>query len=147
MPTKTTGYLIVSFCVLAFLASTGASENAVHAQKCDDASILTNISSKIAQNKTLSSQSSHINIVVVNAAVKLQGWTDSKSSYDLLYGIISKTECVRLININQMQDAPPPDTDQMRSSGGCVGGTKPCGDICIPEGDSCNIKAGSKDQE
>ncbi len=139
MPTKLPLYFIASFCVLIYFASIGASANAVHAQKCSDSTMLSDITAKIDQNKTLASQTSHINVVVINAAVKLQGWTDDKSSYNLLYNLVSKADCVRLINVNSLSPEPPEESDSMRSSGGCVGGTKPCGDICIPEGDSCNI--------
>jgi hypothetical protein len=109
-------------------------------QTCEDEAILAEINSKIAANKSLAAQRSHINVVVINAAVKLQGWTDNKDDYDTLHAMIAKMKCVRVINVNLFRSEPPPEDSLMRSGNGCEPGTKPCGDICIPEGESCNIK-------
>ncbi len=128
--------VIFGFFTVFFLA--GASLNPASAQTCDDAKIVSDIIAQINQSKKLAAQKTHINVVAVNGAVKLQGWTDTQKDYDAVVSIVSRTNCVRAVNVNDFESAPPDSQSRTRSSGGCVGGTKPCGDICIPEGDICN---------
>lgn len=134
---------VLAFCFFAFLATVAASERPVYGQ-CEgvtDAKITSDIIAKIKNDKSLSTQMRHINVSVTNAAVKLQGWTDTKKDYDRLVGFAAGTSCVRVVNVNDLQEAPPAANSNQRlgAGGGCASGTKPCGDICIPEGDSCNI--------
>lgn len=112
------------------------------AQDCSattDAQIVTTILSEIKSDSLLAPQISHISVGSVNRFVKLQGWTDNKKSHDRLIAIVSAVKCVKAINVNRFEEAPPPaDSPLRRQSGGCAAGTKPCGDVCIPEGDTCN---------
>lgn len=110
-------------------------------EKNTDSQIVAAIYADIKADKGLASQISHINVVSVNAAVKLQGWADDQSSYDKVNDIALKTTCVKLVNVNSFAETPPPVGDRLRSGGseGCAAGTKPCGDICIPEADACNL--------
>lgn len=106
-----------------------------------DAQLVTEILDKIKASSALAPQLSHINVAAVNAAVRLHGWTDKKSDYDKLIDIISGTKCVKLINVNHFEETPPPPQSPLRKSAEvCPSGTKPCGELCIPEGDSCNIQ-------
>lgn len=109
-------------------------------EKNADSQIVADIYAEIKGDKGLASQISHINVISVNAAVKLQGWADDQSSYDRVNDIALKTTCVKLVNVNSFAETPPPAGDRLRSGpAGCAAGTKPCGDICIPEGDACNL--------
>ncbi len=116
------------------------------AQTCDsvtEAQLVSTIYTKIKADRSLSSQISHINVVAVNAAIKLQGWTNSKSDFDRLREIVSGTSCVRVVNVNAFNETPPDANSPSRTAKGCASGTKPCGDVCIPESDACNITAES----
>ena len=110
-------------------------------EKNADSQIVAAIYGEIKADKGLASQISHINVISVSGAVKFQGWADNQSSYDNVTDIALKTTCVKLVNVNNFMPTPPAAGDQMRSGGseGCASGTKPCGDICIPEGDACNL--------
>ena len=107
-----------------------------------DAKIITDISDRVAKDGNLSPQSGHFNVMSTNGAVAFYGWVDSAKDADRLQNIALTTACVRLVNMSGLLDAPPPPNSPMRPSPttGCATGTKPCGDICIPEADSCNIK-------
>ena len=107
-------------------------------EKVTDAQIVTDIYSQIRADKGLTGQISHINVVSLYAAVKFQGWTDTQKDYDKVSQIGLNTSCVRLVNLSGLLNAPPPDGSAMRSGGGCTSGTKACGDVCIPSGDTCN---------
>ncbi len=110
-------------------------------EKNADSQIVAEIYNNIKNDKGLASQISHINVISTSGAVKLQGWANDQSSYDRVNEIALKTTCVKLVNVNAFAETPPPAGDSMRSGGGvgCASGTKPCGDICIPEGDACNL--------
>lgn len=134
--------LMVTLCFFAFIATVNAYIRPVSAQTCDtvtDEQLVADIYAKIKADKGLASQISHINVAAINRAVKLQGWANSKNDYDKVVQIVTDTNCVRVINVNLFEEAPPPTGSSLRSTGGCAPGTKPCGDVCIPEGDSCNI--------
>ena len=132
--------LILAIC-LAFIASIGAIERPVLAQceKVTDAQIVADIYGQIRADKGLVTQISHINVVSLYAAVKFEGWADTRKDYDKIVGFGLNTNCVRLVNANGFGDASPPDGSPMRSAGGCGSGMKQCGDICIPSGDACSI--------
>jgi hypothetical protein len=127
--------LIFAIC-LAFLASVAAIERPVAAQceKVTDEQIVTDVYDQIKADKSLSTQTSHINVVSLYAAVKLQGWTATQRDYDKLNQIALGTNGVRLVNISGLKNQTPGDR-----LGGCASGMKACGDICIPSGDACNI--------
>ena len=131
--------LTLAAFVLSFFAFSGTAA----AQDCSaitDAQIVATILDEIKGDSLLAPQISHIAVGSVNKFVKLQGWTDNKKSYDRLISIISAIKCVKAINVNRLEETPPPANSPLRrqSGGGCPAGDKPCGDICIPEGDSCN---------
>ena len=103
-----------------------------------DAQIVADIYAKIKADKILAPQIKHINVVSVSKVVKFVGWADSLKDHDKVRGF-ANTECVRMVNINDFAEMAPPADSSLRSSNGCTSGTKPCGDICIPDGDSCNL--------
>jgi len=127
--------LLLVICV-AVIATLAATERPVLAQceKVTDEQIVADIYGQIRADKALATQTSHINVVSLYAAVKLQGWTATQRDYDKLNQIALGTNCVRLVNISGLKGQDPGDR-----LGGCASGMKACGDICIPSGDACNI--------
>ncbi|MBP6004618.1 MAG: BON domain-containing protein [Pyrinomonadaceae bacterium] len=138
---RTNMKFFIGFFVFALLISVGAALQPVSAQceKVTDQQIVFSIYAKIKNDKDLASQVTHINIVSINSAVKLQGWADNKNDFDSIVDIAMDTICVRVVNLNNFLDAPPAADNAFRSAKGCASGTKACGDVCIPEGDVCNI--------
>ena len=128
--------ILIFAMLLAFLASVAAIERPIAAQceKVTDEQVVTDIYQQIKADKALAAQTSHINVVSLYAAVKLQGWTATQRDYDKLNQIALGTNCVRLVNISGLKGQDPGER-----IGGCASGMKACGDICIPTGDACNI--------
>jgi hypothetical protein len=132
--------LILTLC-MAFIGCIAAAERPALAQceKVTDDQIVADIYNQIRADKSLAGQVSHINVVSLYAAVKFQGWTNTQKDYDNVSQIGLSTSCVRLLNLNNFLNAPPPAGSPLLSAGGCGSGMKACGDICIPSGDACNI--------
>ena len=136
--------LVVAFAVLA---SVEASIKPAFAQTCDaetDGKIVELIYGKIEGNKALADQVSHINIVSTAGVVKFRGWADTEKDFDKItkdyvYDAWSSYNCLRFANTVDFLAAPPPSGDALLSSGGCGPGTVQCGDICIPQGETCSI--------
>ena len=128
--------LIKSFLFLFFIITAFATVD-VSAQDCttpDDEAIVNSILSKISKNSSLESQMNHINVISTNGVVKIQGWVENTNDFEKVQDYALETSCVRLVNVNSFEDSAPEGLKQ-----GCSGGTKPCGDICIPDNDTCNI--------
>lgn len=132
---------------VAFIAAIFAIAQPAFAQcdKLSDAEIVANIYEKINNDGSLKSQVSHINVVGLAdlAAVKFQGWTNSQNDFDRVVSIALSFKCLK-VNVNQFSPAPPAENSQQRVESGCAPGTKACGDVCIPEGDPCNIGGGGR---
>jgi len=146
MNKRSTVRLILTFCFFAFIATVSAYVRPAMAQ-CDsvtDAQMVSDIYGRIKADKVLAPQVSHINVTVTNGVIKLQGWADTKKDFDKVISFASNETCARMINQNSFYDAPPAEGDSLRASGGCTSGTKACGDVCIPSGDTCNITTGAK---
>ncbi len=131
---------IATISLLLGLAAVEAS-----AQDCTtttDEQLVNTILDKIKEDSVLSKQSAHIVVGSVNRFVKLQGWTDSKKDYDRLFDLVAKVPCVAAINVNRLEETPPPANSPLRPQPevGCGPGMKPCGDVCIPEGDTCGMR-------
>lgn len=132
--------LLVSLLIVALAAF----EQPVVAQSCDtpdDKAIVTEIYAQIANDRTLAKQVAHINVISTLGVVKIIGWADSKADFLKVQTIAAEVDCVRLVNVNKFEDVPPPPDSPLRSTNGCASGTKPCGDVCIPSGDTCSIKS------
>jgi hypothetical protein len=138
--------LRTGFLVLVFLFAAMLSPAMAQCERPDDVRIVSEIMGRIAGDKALASQRSHINVVSLNGAVKLQGWTDTKSDYTRLYGYAFNAQCVTMVNENNITQTPPPADGAVRSSNGCGTGMKACGDICIPSTDTCSISSGEAGQ-
>lgn len=138
---------ISAICFGLLLMAVSAYERPAYAQ-CEsvtDAQLVEEIYAKFKAHGDLAGQLSHINVISINRVIKLQGWTDSKGDYKDAFNIVVSTKCVVMINVQLFRDSPPAEGDSLKSgAGGCQAGTKPCGDICIPEGDTCNISGRTK---
>ena len=134
------------FCAVIGLAifTVGAADSAVYGQDCKnitDQEMVDAIYSAMQQDAGIWAQRQHINVVSVNLAVKLFGWTDSSKDYKKMEDIIYGLKCLpNLLNRNNFSETPPDSSSTLRSANGCTRGTKPCGEICIPESESCTIK-------
>ena len=139
--------LATTLCSFAFILMLGATARPVFAQ-CEtmtDAQIVAHIYGKINEDSGLKSQISHINVVGAAslAAVKLQGWANNQSDFDKVRNIAAGLKCLK-VNVNNFEPAPPATDSPQRAARGCAPGTKPCGDICIPDGDPCNSEPAAK---
>ncbi len=141
MMMRSTPRLVLTLSCFAVIFTLFAAARTVSAQcdKVTDEQIVADIYAKIKADSRLAAQISHVNVVSIYAAVKFQGWADSKRDYDKIVGFAINADCVKLVNVNLFLEAPPATGDLMRSAGGCAAGTKACGDICIPEGDVCSL--------
>lgn len=134
--------IIVIFAFFIFISAFNLSNNPVLGQKCENDTatnnaIVNSLYEKIKGNKDLAPQISHINISSTNLAIKIQGWADSKKDYDKIIEYALKTDCARVVNVNNFNEEKP---KSIAKGQGCAPGTKQCGDICIPDNDVCNIK-------
>ena len=108
-----------------------------------DEEIVVAIVDAIKSDSLLAPQLTHIVVGSVNRFVKLQGWTDSTRSNERLMELVRKAGCPTAVNVNRFEETPPPADSPLRPQpGGCAPGLKPCGDVCIPDGDSCSDKGG-----
>lgn len=134
---------------LIVLACGTAAALPVFGQRCDSSSgtqIVNGIYDRIRADKGLAPQIPHINVIAAyfdpndnTFSVKFQGWADNRNDYDKVRGFGMTASCVRSVNVNLFLEEPPVAGSLFRSASGCAAGTKPCGDVCIPEGDACSL--------
>ena len=74
-----------------------------------------------------------VNAHVKDGIVYLEGWVADKNARKEIEKIAKRTSCVKRVK-NNLKKA---------TGGGCGAGQKPCGEICIPVGDTCNISKGN----
>jgi BON domain len=75
-----------------------------------------------------------INVRIKDKVVTIEGWVTSTKAKKEIEGYATKIKCVKKGKFkveNKLGTSIP---------GGCTPGTKPCGSICIPEGERCNIR-------
>ncbi len=138
--------ITLAFITLVF--TVGASLSRVSAQDCSKVTpdeILKDVTRLMEADSKLGPQMDHINIRVVYRAVIFFGYTNNNGEDIRAQNIGLKSNCVLQSNINKLLDfAPTPGNDPYNmlraSSGTCANGTEPCGDICIPAGETCSIK-------
>lgn len=131
-------------------------------QQCSsitDEQIVDAVYSKFEKNDKISSQISSLNFTIVREPVsgtmqawKIRGWVEDQKDLDKVMELIrdvfedlNGATCFGNIKFNQndlyVSSAVP---SGFKSEGGCVGDTKPCGDICIPVSETCNITGRTK---
>ena len=74
-------------------------------------------------------QMRHINVRIKDNVVTLEGWATTKGVRKEIEKYAKKTNCVKKV-VNKLT---------IGVGGGCGPGQKKCGDICIDEGEDCNI--------
>ena len=74
-------------------------------------------------------QVNHINVRYADGVLTLEGWATTKSVRKEIEKLAKKTDCVKSV-VNTLT---------IGKSGGCGGGQKECGGICIGEKESCNV--------
>ena len=75
-----------------------------------------------------------INVRIEYKVITIEGWVTSKKARKEIEGYAKKINCVKKGKfkvVNNLGTQIP---------GGCTPGTKPCGSICIPEDERCNIR-------
>lgn len=132
MRSTTFKFLFLSAIIFAATISAEAQE----CGKSVDSDIVNSFYAKLQKNSSLSTQINQVNATSVNQALKIRGWVNGSKDYQKVIDYALETKCVRVVNVNDFESSEP----EGLKSGGCVGGTKPCGDICIPENEICNIK-------
>lgn len=141
---KTTNRIVTLFTTL-FVIMTFQLSAAAQCESATDSKMVSDMYAKIKADKALASQIRHINVSSLNLVIKLQGYTSRKAEYDRLVGFAMKMACVKMVNSNELSPTAPDSgsggTNQRLAGGGCSSGMKQCGDICIPESDTCNIDA------
>lgn len=90
--------------------------------------IVDSIYAKIAVK--YASQMDHINVTFKDGVVKLQGWATTTAIKKNIEKMAKSVTCVKSVT----------NALTIGIGGGCGPGTKPCGGICIPLEDTCNIK-------
>src|SRR4051812_18113067 len=75
-----------------------------------------------------------INITSKGGVVTVYGWAAPKDVHDQVVDIVTKTSCVVKVDTTNFYDDP---TNPTRPAPGCAEGFKRCGDICIPNSDTC----------
>ena len=113
--------LLIAFNVETFAQKTDCS-------KTTDAELVTAIYNKIKVK--YESQINHINVRAKNGVVTVEGWATTKKVKEKIENYAKKTKCVKNVMSNNFLIA---------IGGGCGPGTKPCGNICIPADEDCNI--------
>jgi hypothetical protein len=75
-------------------------------------------------------QMRRINVRVKDKVVTIEGWVKSKGVVKDIEKMAKKVKCVKSPVVNNLK---------VGISGGCLPGQKKCGDICIPNEETCNI--------
>ena len=75
-------------------------------------------------------QMGHVNIRSKAGVVTVEGWATTNGVKKDVVKFAKKTSCVKSV-VNNLT---------IGVGGGCGPGTKPCGSICIPVDDECNIR-------
>lgn len=114
-------FILITACHL------GVSAQTTDCSKTTDADIVKAIQEKL--NAKYPELKNQVNVHVENGVVYLEGWVANKDARKDIEKIAKNTSCVKKVK-NKLKKA---------TGGGCGSGQKPCGDICIPSGQTCNI--------
>ncbi len=147
--------LLMAFA-LGILATVFAAVNPAYAQ-CSppsDQDVISRFYAKMGADKNLASQVNQLNFSVVKDPVsgavqawKPYGWVKTSDDVTRVFDIMGEVfndlggiKCVGSIMFNPQFLKTESEWPQDLKAGTCSGSTEPCGDICIPKGESCNIK-------
>jgi hypothetical protein len=113
--------------ILVLSISGSASAQKVDCNTVTDEQLVETI--KTALEAKYADQMDHINVRSKDRVVTVEGWATTKKVRSDIEKIIKKTKCVKKV-MNKLT---------IGVGGGCGPGTKPCGTICIPIEETCNI--------
>lgn len=114
--------------LLILVSNLSISAQKVDCTKVTDDELVKTIQEKLSEK--YADQMEHINIHVKDGEVFIEGWTTTKKISKDIEKIVKKIKCVKKV-FNKLR---------IGTGGGCTEGTKPCGEICIPNNQTCNIK-------
>ena len=121
---------IAAFSVLLVFAVGASAQSKPDCSKVTDKDLVKAVYEKIMTK--YKAQVSHINVRAQDGVVTIQGWVTTKSVKKEIEKWAKKISCVKkVVNILTIG-----------VGGGCGPGQKQCGDICIPEKDTCNLCRG-----
>jgi predicted membrane chloride channel (bestrophin family) len=120
---------IVGFSMMLILSAGAFAQSKTDCSKVTDKEIVKQIYDKIMAK--YSKQVSHINVRAASGVVTIEGWVTSKKAKKEIEKWAKKIKCVTKV-VNTLGTVPT----------GCGPGTKPCGDTCIPEKETCNLCRG-----
>lgn len=118
--------LLAFSLMLAFSLGTYAQKT--DCSKTTDPQIVDAIYAKIKVK--YEAQMSHINVRSKDGAVTVEGWATTKGVKKDIEKFTKKTNCVKSV-VNNLS---------IGVGGGCGPGSKPCGSICIPIDEECNVR-------
>ena len=113
--------------MLAFNLGTFAQK--VDCSQTTDAMIVDAIYAKMTVK--YEAQMNHVNVRSKDRAVVIEGWVTTKAAKKDIEKLAKKVGCVKQPVVSNLT---------IGIGGGCGPGTKPCGDICIPTSEPCNIR-------
>ena len=119
------GLFSIAFVII--VCAVHASAQKVNCATRTDAETVT-----VIYNQIKAKHSNHmrrVNVRIKDGVVTLEGWVAKKSIRSDIEKFAKKTACVKRVVTNI----------KIGAVGGCPPGTKKCGDICIPEDETCNI--------
>lgn len=127
---KKISILKITLTILFLVTAGSLSISAQDCSKKTDADLVKAVMKKISSK--YKKQMNHINVHVENGNVFLEGWTVTEADKAKITELAQKVKCVKSVT-NHLS---------IGIGGGCDTGTKPCGDTCIPNNQTCNISKG-----
>ncbi len=122
--------LRIAFAAIAVIFAFSLASNAqTDCSKKTDSEIVDEIYSKL--EKKYKDQLNHVNVRIKEGVVTIEGWVAKEKQKKDIQKIVAKIKCVKRVE----------NILKIGASGGCPAGQKPCGDTCIPEAETCNIRS------
>ena len=129
---KNISILKITLAILFLMMAGSLSVSAQDCSKTTDADLVKAVMKKISSK--YKKQMQHINVHVENGAVIIEGWTVTEKDKAKITELAQKVKCVKSVTNNL----------SIGTGGGCDSGTKPCGETCIPNNQTCNISGKGK---
>jgi hypothetical protein len=104
---------------------------------CDDAQVKKDVGDAFKAQSDIWAERKTINYFSKGCVVHLQGWVLTLALYQKVIGVASKVNGVKGLDVSKFA------LTVGNQPGACPADMKPCGDICIPNEDQCNIEAGT----
>ena len=111
-------------------------------EECDqikDAAIIDAMKKGVMANQALYDRKRHFNFHVYGCKVKLVGYMDTINYFKDLYALAQTNTTVESIDISGLWLAQA-DAGTGPVNDVCPGNGVPCGDICLPQGQTCHTK-------